>query len=1336
MSGGEGLAEIQQLRAGGFNETDIASWQAEQTDSLRSGGFTQDEINTYWGNPKPDIDKPVATASENLKAFKQPASEGGKVKEVKDWREAFEAGFQVSVSGLTARRGLPDKMVAEDADVFARVAGALGTVAGDIPYMWAGATLAAPAAPASAAAGATIGALGGPVGGAVGGAIGGAAPIGAGAAALPTFMREGLIRYYKKGGRNAKEYAANMVGAFFNKETIGATTEQAVVGAATGGLGRGAKLAAGAKAAKMGLGATTTRAATLTAEKTAEIAGMTAATAAMAKEMPTAETFAESAVMVGAMSLVGGYGGKAKPYTAKGAQKAQEQAQGWLLDNYVATGEHPATAASRLARDPVARQNVWTYNVNQKLDEALPPQLRPMKKQIEKGADEVAMAEMTPEQRIIHKIVEPEGVSTVQEAIDRVRFDAFNDLHYAHATVRDVLDEVRKREGTQGVENVVGYGREALNKDGTLKREYDVAEQLHLSRGGIAMGERVIDQQLKPIFRKLVKKNDRYKSWIAFQSARRTIELNNRGVKTPFDVADAQAVYNAHKGDAEFQQISANLQAYNRRTLDRAEKAGLISAEDRQRIGDLNEEYLPFFRDMEDAEGAISPSGKGFKVKKPVKRMEGDDELDVLNPVKSLVSTTLAMEKAIANNEALHRLIGFNERLTQVAPDLGFLQKAPKQPNLIELAETDKNLADYLKRNGLNPADVNGIEIFRTVQKTLDDNQFLVLENGRPTVYETVGPQGRDLARSLSRMDVGAQNMFVKIMAGFAQSFKAGETSTPDFILRNAFFRDQFSAFLQNSHKSVPFLDWGVGAWTQLTNKAAVTEWIDSGAANSAMLAADHQIFKPDYFKLDRQGTIPKNLWNVVRTPVDLLQTVGMMADNASRLGQHMRADKGKQLPSEVVAARSRRHNMDFARMGASVRMLNSMGAFLGPQLNGIERFAQAFKDDPAGTLAKGTAAITIPSLTLWYFNKDEEWYKNTPQWVKDTHWLIRTAGTDEDPTIMKLPMPQMWGTFFGAAPVRMGESLLQHNPEAFKDFDKKMFEEFNPIPAAIPVAAKSPTEILANWDFFQSRALVSETTARNRLPEYQYTEYTSEVAKQIASMMPDSAPLITDGAWNRLRTPVAIDHLLRTWAGSGGLAIAQLAGDGVAMAAEGVHKAVDEDYEGTPVDPETKMTEWPFVKSFFVRNPNYDADAIQKVYEQSEMSAQVGGSYEFLLREGRYDEAALVMETEGYNKIKLYKFRKAFTNMRATMAAIQNDPSMKADEKRQLIDQTMQAMTIIAQGGEVLIDAIKSGQGDEPQVEELIQDEADAAGEEQNPVAEVEEDEAVMEEEDDDATP
>src|SRR3990167_6081180 len=258
-------ATITELQQDGFTPDEIGTWTVQKRRELSQAGFNEAEIDTWFGQP-PFDPKPI---QEFMRLNVGKLSIGGEAKPVTSFKEAVEAGLQLSVSGLLARKQDPTKVLAEDAPLVSRIASQTATLAGDLPFMVGGFLLG--------------GAAGAPTG--PGAAVTGTA----GAFALPMGLRKILMDKYEKGEVSTfSDFWDRLSGAVID------TVKGLATGAATGAAG----VVVGGVAKGAGIISPTARTAmTLSAE----IPTMVTIGKALEGEMPNARDFMDAAIVLGGL---------------------------------------------------------------------------------------------------------------------------------------------------------------------------------------------------------------------------------------------------------------------------------------------------------------------------------------------------------------------------------------------------------------------------------------------------------------------------------------------------------------------------------------------------------------------------------------------------------------------------------------------------------------------------------------------------------------------------------------------------------------------------------------------------------------------------------------------------------------------------------------------------------------------------------------------------------------------------------------------------------------------------------------------------------------------------
>jgi hypothetical protein len=140
---------------------------------------------------------------------------------------------------------------------------------------------------------------------------------------------------------------------------------------------------------------------------------------------------------------------------------------------------------------------------------------------------------------------------------------------------------------------------------------------------------------------------------------------------------------------------------------------------------------------------------------------------------------------------------------------------------------------------------------------------------------------------------------------------------------------------------------------------------------------------------------------------------------------------------------------------------------------------------------------MTIPTMMLWYENKDQDWYKALPTWEKAAFWHFRIGENT-----WRLPKPFLWGALFASWPESVLQSYEDKDPEAVKEMSKQIIS--NTIPPVMPPFVSVPFALgsgEAGYDYFRDRPIVSQSQVENLPPSERNGNYTSETAKKLGKL-------------------------------------------------------------------------------------------------------------------------------------------------------------------------------------------------------------------------------------------
>jgi hypothetical protein len=172
-------------------------------------------------------------------------------------------------------------------------------------------------------------------------------------------------------------------------------------------------------------------------------------------------------------------------------------------------------------------------------------------------------------------------------------------------------------------------------------------------------------------------------------------------------------------------------------------------------------------------------------------------------------------------------------------------------------------------------------------------------------------------------------------------------------------------------------------------------------------------------------------------------------------------------------------------------------------------------------------AMLVAAGTTLYYsLVQDEDWYKNTPENVRLSNWLIKVPGVDEP---IRIPIPFEFGLLFKALPETI-YIASKNDKEADAAWKALGNMAANQLPGGssflIPAGAKPLIEKAANHSFFTGRDIVPGSLQGEDAPD-QWTLNTTESAKALSSIYGGS--------------PMHFENLVRGYTGPAGYAVLQL---------------------------------------------------------------------------------------------------------------------------------------------------------------------------------------------------
>lgn len=782
----------------------------------------------------------------------------------------------------------------------------------------------------------------------------------------------------------------------------------------------------------------------------------------------------------------------------------------------------------------------------------------------------------------------------IKDMLNRVANDVYTKTVDELNPLREMVEEIERVTGEK-----IPFEDNPLMQ-AWIARGWVGKVQEFLAKGRPEKGIRAFEDIIKDIPQK------EHKDFSAYLVALHDLDLHRNGQMATFTLKEDLAAVSQYEKNPTFKSAAKDIHRFQDYILAELVNNGILKLETYHLLRNKYPNYVPFFRDFsaESMDGFFS-SSKGFvNVANPIKRFKGSTR-DIIDPLESIVKNTYQFYNAIERNH--------------VGVTFAKLAKKPGVGTIVE------------EVRGNRPAKST-------------DNTFSVWVKGKKVVYETTP----ELAQTMKMMNKDTSNFITKILQYPASWLRAGSTVTAGFAITNA-LRDTISAGVFSKHGFLPVVDTFRGLAHFLKKDQLYWDYVKSGGAHAAMVSLDRDYLSGYLRELfSRKSTLSK----VVRNPIEVLRAISEATEVATRLGEFSNARKGytglysrltktnlnpKSLGEASIASRD--ITIDFSRTGTHTKTANKVVAFFNATVQGGDKLVRAWRDDPKGMTIKSTLFITLPTIALWYLNKDNTAYQELPQWEKDTFFHI-PAGDK----FIKIPKPFELGLLYGTTFERMlqyfDDKSTGRNGVGFKGLGDRTIDTL--LPDVLPTALSPIWEWWSNYSKFRQRNIVPQS--QEKLPDkLQYGSNTSMVARKIGDTFNVS--------------PYKVDNTIMGYGGN----LARLGLD-ITDAIGGANEK----------RPTKGVTELPEIRRFFAK-PYQSSDSVQRVYD------------DFKEQEKLHNELKLTgQRPEGYDP-KLYnKLKNAQNSFKAINKAskkIIDSETMSSDAKREKLDKLNIQKANVARG-------------------------------------------------------
>jgi len=779
-----------------------------------------------------------------------------------------------------------------------------------------------------------------------------------------------------------------------------------------------------------------------------------------------------------------------------------------------------------------------------------------------------------------------------------------------------------------------------------------------LQKTGKALGD---------IIKDIHNKGGNLEDFASYLVAHDTIELAKRNINSGVELAAAKETVNLLKPI--YDSYAQELYQYRLSLLKMLKDGQVITDEAYNNIINAGERYAPLQRVLDD-KVIKTVGGRNFKSKNPLKSIKGSGR-DIINPLETIVEDTYNVIKLVEKNR-----VGLA---------------------LAKLSRLDKSGAFVFGpiHKTKTVRDIEGNEAIGSDYTIDENNEIKVFVNGKPQIYEV----DKSIAKIMNGLTLSNQILYSQTLEAVAtlpaKMLKFGATDVNVAFAFKNILRDLPVALVSTENKfsviSENVLKLTVLGLKALTNEKARLEWNEiadqmnkAGGGQSLLINDNRDSTIKAIDDLNYSGYLDK-IWNkvkerdfieaaktgiigtteAVRALVGFLEQVPRMAEFVSSL-------EGKPLTKENLEQagfNARKITLDFASGGNLAKWINKYVPYENAFFLGIGKIAEVIKTPKMFKRLLGVlVAYAIINVLGRLINGDDEEVNDVNRTQKYTNFVFKIGDT-----IYRIPKTIELAPFYTTIDTAINAifDTIKGTKTDKKEYLKDIYGsiEANLVPNVLPQVAKLPLELYANKSMFFKTPIVSAELEKV-LPEYQYTEYTTELAKFIANTLGNIG--INKGLIAAtIGSPQRLEYIVNSLTGNTGKYLFEKA-DQIGRAT-GV--LPDKEYEL----PEKTLADIPFARVFVIRYPA-QSRSIQEFYEKYKEMKRYEDTFKLAKKRADIDTVKEMAIYQSVNKVS--KISKSMSDIRKVILETYTNKDMNKNEKRQTIDELMLTRLALAKQG------------------------------------------------------
>tara|TARA_R110002012_G_scaffold262505_1_gene444809 strand:+ start:6077 stop:13843 length:7767 start_codon:yes stop_codon:yes gene_type:complete len=654
--------------------------------------------------------------------------------------------------------------------------------------------------------------------------------------------------------------------------------------------------------------------------------------------------------------------------------------------------------------------------------------------------------------------------------------------------------------GAEGIADyVMNYGTVNFDESGDLKRTGD---SLH----DVLQPVKTIE--LKPEH----KGEEKIDLLMRYFAGRRALELHRQKRENLIPKETAKEWARLGSTYPVFESIHKDYQAFNQRLMDFYVASGMITADGRKAMESMNKDYVPFNRIRETLTDGKSAGSAGLQ-----KLKGGTANLnDILVNIQDGIATNI---RSALNNRAKQRLYQYISGhkdgaifATRIAPDsrkvkvyqdemvqkIGKVLEASGIEVEGEIDLSDPSLMDFWQ-HGVKPQLNESGNIVDTV-----------IIDGKRKYYEVQDPL---LQEMLLGMNPESYSTFMNVMFGVKNFFTRMITLGIEFTGANL-VRDTVGATFISKNNFRPFVDSFKGMYSFIAQDQHFQDFMRSGGGYSSRLHAS-----------TKEGVARRKVavdeFGVMTGPERILSAIDNIAsafEYGTRIGEFRLAKKNKRSDLDAAFA-AREISTDFSVLGANHFLTGYIRTvpFLNAMVQSQDRvFREAiikkqYDGNPAGLAMKAFLGLTIPTLILYLVNKDDDDYKQIPDYEKRTNWHIKVG----DGQFVKIPRPYDVGFVYATMPELFFKYVEDENGKELADGMLWTLTQMYGIDG-------TPAMMTGWWDLVRNEKWTGASVVPQSLANVEATEqYTSNTSETFIRLGEATG-----------MSPVKAEHMFKAYTG------------------------------------------------------------------------------------------------------------------------------------------------------------------------------------------------------------